>query len=76
MILVYAWHLMIDFCLWGWELKRRRLSEEEARAGTATDIITYGIPLTPVFSLNYIERVLLASESDCLEVVFNLRRAQ
>ena len=50
------------FFLQGEERMRQRLAEEEARAGAATVITAYRIPLAPVSSFKYLGRV--QSESD------------
>ena len=41
-------HRITAFYRRGAERKRRRLVEEEARAGDETEITAYGIPLAPV----------------------------
>ena len=55
-------HLATDFYHRGEERRWRRLEEEEARAGTAAVVTTYGIPLAPVASFKYLGRVLLVSD--------------
>ena len=55
--------------------KQCQLSEEEARAGIATAITAYGIPLKPVSYFKYPERFLQAFDNDWSEVVRNLQRA-
>ena len=54
-------HLKTDFCRWGAESKRRRLVEEEARAGAVeeADFIAYGIFLTLVTAFRYLGQVIL-----------------
>ena len=71
-----GWHLKTEFFQWGEERKRRRLSEEEARAGFEEAITAYGTPIAPVTSLKYIGRVLLAADNDWPVVVRNLRKAR
>ena len=56
--------------------KRRRLAEEEARAGTVTETTAYGTPLTPVPSFEYLGRVMSASDDEWTAVVRNLRKSR
>ena len=56
-------------------MKRRRLAEEEAQAGTELAIIAYEISLSPFTSFNYMRRVLLAKDDECPAVVNNFWRA-
>ena len=52
-------HLFKDFCSSGEERKRRRLTEEEAQAGTERAITAYGIPLALFTSFKYLEGFIL-----------------
>ena len=51
-------HLTTDFCRQGAERKRRRLAEEGALGGAEASFSAYGIPLAPVTTFSYVERVL------------------
>ena len=68
-------HLTTAFCLRVEDSKQRRLSREEARAGTEMEITSYGIPITPVTSFKYLGGVLSNEDNDWPEVVRNLWRA-
>ena len=65
-------HTKTVFCRRGEERKRRRLVEEEARAGYETVITAYGIPLALVTSFKYLEQILMAADDDWPAVVRNL----
>ena len=69
-------HLTTSFCHRGEVRKRRHLEGGEARVGTETSIIVYGIPLSPVTSFKYLERVLSESYDNWSVVVHNLKGAQ
>ena len=68
-------HLVTDFFRQGEEHNCLRMVEEEVRAGTATDITAYGIPLFPVSSLYYLGVVLSTLHDDLFSVVSILLRA-
>ena len=70
------WKPYIDLFLWGEEKNLCRMVEEEERGGTANFLTSYGIPLTPVSSLNYLGRILLVADDNSLAVVRNLRLAR
>ena len=69
-------HLGTAFFRRGEERKRRRLEEEEARAGTETAITAYRTPLAPATPFKYLGRFLSASDDDWPAVVNNFQRAQ
>ena len=59
-----GWHLATNFYRQGKEREWRQLAEKEAQEGTATDITSYGMTLSPVTSFKYLGRVLYASDND------------
>ena len=69
-------YLTTAFFQQGTERKRRRLAKKEAQAGDEAEITAYMTPLALVTSLNYIGRVLFATDIDWPAVVSNLRKAQ
>ena len=70
------WHIDTAFFRRGEERKRRRLAEEEARAGTDTEITAYVIPLAPVTSFKYLGIILSVSVNNWPLVVHNIHREQ
>ena len=69
-------HMAPDFFQWGEERKRRRLVEEEARAGDETALAADEIPLAQVTSFKYLWRILTVADDDLPEVIRNLRKAR
>ena len=63
------------FYQWGAESKRRRLVEEEARAGFETEITEYGIPLALVTYLKYLGRIITNTDDEWPAVVSHLHKA-
>ena len=57
-------------------MKRRRLAEEEVRAGAEAAFTAYGIPLAKVTSVRYLGSVLSADNNYCPAVVRNLWKAR
>ena len=71
-----SWNLVTDFWRRGEEIDKRRLEEVEVQAGTEMAITSYRIPLAPVTSFKYLDRILSVPDGDWIEVVHNLRRAR
>ena len=69
-------HKSTSYCKKGVEHKKRRLTEEEARAVTSRAFSAYGRPVEMVPSLKYLGRVLSTADDDWLEVVQNLAKAR
>ena len=65
---------MTDFWRRGEEIDKRRLEEVEVQAGTEMAITSYRIPLAPVTSFKYLDRILSVPDGDWIEVVHNLQR--
>ena len=57
-------NLATNFCCRGKERKRRRMAEEEARAGTERLITDYGTTISPVISFKYLGGILLAADGE------------
>ena len=62
-------HPSTDLCCRGEERKCHQLAEEEAIVGAATEISAYVSPLAPIYSFNYLGRVLSMVEDYCPAVV-------
>ena len=48
----------------GFDMKLRRLAEEEAQEGTERSLTSYGVPLSQFTSSKYLGRVLAAGDDD------------
>ena len=68
--------LATDFCCREEERKWRRLSEEEARAGTEMAMTAYRIPLDPFTSFKYLGRFFSEADGEWPAVVHHLQRAR
>ena len=66
----------MDICRKGGDQKCLRMEEEEASVGIDTALTIYGKPLMAVYSFQYLGRIILASEYDWPEVIYNLRKAR
>ena len=66
-------HITTNFSWRVAERKRRRLVEEEARAGVETEFTSDGITLAHVISFKYLGQILTVVDNDWPAVVINLR---
>ena len=71
-----GWHLTEAFLCLEDKRKRRRLAEEQARAGAEVAIAAYGTPLDPDTSFRYLWRFLSEADYEWTLVVSNLCIAQ
>ena len=73
---LYGRHITTAFWRWGSERNRRRLEEEEARAGAETEVTEDGIPLAQVTSFKYLGQIFTVTDNACPAEVRNLRKAR
>ena len=71
-----GWYHSIDLCHQVEERKCHQLAEDEARAGAATVLTAYGLPINPVSFFKYIGIILSSLDDYWPVVVRNLRRAR
>ena len=63
-------------CTIGDKRNNWRLAAEKYWAKAETAFEVYDIPLTNVMEINYLERILMFTDNDLIEVLSNLRKSK